>query len=319
MSEERQQGGGKSDQDSPWKEALEHYLEQAMALLFPVIHAGIDWSQGYRFRDGELQQVVRDAETGRRYTDKLAEVYTKDGEPTWILLHVEVQGDPESGFEERMYTYHYRLYDRYRRDIVSAAVLADASPSFRPDRYVYERLGCRLSFEYPVAKLLDWEAHWSELEANPNPFASVVLAQLVAKRVSDVRERKKLKTELTRRLMNQGYSREDIEELFRLLNWLIHLPEDVDAEYRAEAREIEEAYKMPFVTSFERVGEERGVKRGRQEEGSELLLLQLQHKFGLEAAERYRQQVEQADETMIRTWSIRFVRAETIEEVFTDD
>ncbi|MFP4184439.1 MAG: hypothetical protein ACLFRW_07655 [Halorhodospira sp.] len=323
MTEVGQQGGGKSDQDSPWKEALEYYLEPAMALLFPQIHAGIDWSQGYRFRDKELQQVVRDAESGRRYADKLVEVYTQEGESTWILLHVEVQGEPESGFAERMYTYHYRLYDRYRREIVSAAVLADTSPSFRPDRHAYERLGCGLQFWFPVAKLLDWEDRWSELEADPNPFASVVLAQLVAKRVSDAHKRKVLKTELTRRLLDQGYSRDDTLQLLRLLDWFLQLPENLEAEYHAELHELEEAYKMPYVTSFERAGEERGLQKGRQEgrreEGSELLLLLLRDKFGSEAAERYRQRVEQADEETIRAWSIRVLRAETIEDIFTDD
>ena len=59
------------DYDSPWKEALERYLPEFLALLFPHAHAGIDWSQGYAFLDKELQQVVRDAALGRRLADKL--------------------------------------------------------------------------------------------------------------------------------------------------------------------------------------------------------------------------------------------------------
>jgi len=72
----------------------------------------------------------RDAELGRRYADKLAKVYARDGAETWVLIHVEVQGEPEARFAERMYIYHYRLFDRYSVDIVSLAVLADARPSF---------------------------------------------------------------------------------------------------------------------------------------------------------------------------------------------
>jgi hypothetical protein len=67
-----------NDFDSPWKEALEQALPDFLALFFPGAYAGIDWSRGYRFRDKELQQVVRDAELGRRYAGKLAEVYTLD-------------------------------------------------------------------------------------------------------------------------------------------------------------------------------------------------------------------------------------------------
>ena len=36
--------------------------------------------------------MVRDAELGRRYADKLAEVYTLDGVEPWVLVHIEIQG-----------------------------------------------------------------------------------------------------------------------------------------------------------------------------------------------------------------------------------
>jgi hypothetical protein len=67
----------RDDYDSPWKEALDGYFPEFLALLFPVIHAEIDWSRGFEFLDKELQQVVRDAELGRRYADKLVKVYTE--------------------------------------------------------------------------------------------------------------------------------------------------------------------------------------------------------------------------------------------------
>ena len=48
------------------------------------------------FGTRELQQVVRDAELGRRYADKLAEVHTLDGAETWVLVHIEIQGQVSS-------------------------------------------------------------------------------------------------------------------------------------------------------------------------------------------------------------------------------
>jgi hypothetical protein len=168
------------DFDSPWKEALEKALPDFLALFFPEADAGIDWSRGYRFRDKELQQVVRDAELGRRYADKLAEVYTLDGVETWVLVHIEIQGQADPGFAERMYVYHYRLFDRYRRDVVSLAVLTDAQGGFRPSGYERERWGCSLRFRFPMVKLLDWRERTAALEADRNPFALVALAQLQA-------------------------------------------------------------------------------------------------------------------------------------------
>ena len=64
----------KNDHDSPWKEALEQYFPEFLALLFPAIHAEIDWTQGVQFLDKEFQQIVREAKTTRRTADKLVGV-----------------------------------------------------------------------------------------------------------------------------------------------------------------------------------------------------------------------------------------------------
>ena len=53
----------------------------------------IDWSQGYEFLDKELQQVVRDAEMGRRWADKLVKVRLKTGIEAFLYIHIEVQGN----------------------------------------------------------------------------------------------------------------------------------------------------------------------------------------------------------------------------------
>lgn len=77
----------------------------------------------------ELQQVVRDAETCVRRVDKLVRVTLKEsGQEAWILIHIEIQGQPEKVFAERMYIYNYRLFDKYKRRVVSLAVLTDSDP-----------------------------------------------------------------------------------------------------------------------------------------------------------------------------------------------
>ncbi|WP_235818923.1 hypothetical protein [Vreelandella massiliensis] len=126
-----------ADHDSPWKMALEGYFQEFLDLLFPPIHEQVDWSKGYSFLDKELQQITPDANSGRRYADKLTKVYANDGSETWVLIHLEVQGEPEDTFAERMYTYQYRLRDRYGVDVVSLAVLADTRDSFRPTTFHY--------------------------------------------------------------------------------------------------------------------------------------------------------------------------------------
>jgi hypothetical protein len=43
-----------SDYVSPWKEALDLFFEAFLALLFPEVHAQIEWSRGYQALDKEF-------------------------------------------------------------------------------------------------------------------------------------------------------------------------------------------------------------------------------------------------------------------------
>jgi len=112
-----------SEYDSPWKEAVERFLAWFLEFFFPDVFRGIDWSRGYESLDKELQQIVREGEVGLRLADKLFKVWRLDGEEAWVLIHVEVQNQAEEQFGERMYVYHYRIFDRFRRPVVSLAVL----------------------------------------------------------------------------------------------------------------------------------------------------------------------------------------------------
>jgi hypothetical protein len=120
-----------ADYDSPWKEALDAYFEAFLALLFPAVHTLIDWSRDYESLDKEFQQVVREAELGRRYVDKLVKVWTTAGVERWVLIHIEVQTARESDFPLRMYVYNYRIFDRYNKPVASLAVLAGDDPNWR--------------------------------------------------------------------------------------------------------------------------------------------------------------------------------------------
>lgn len=74
------------DYDGAWKVSLDQYFKDFLALLFPAIHAEVDWSKGYVFLDSELAKITVDAKTGRRYADKLVKVHTLAGVEEWLLL-----------------------------------------------------------------------------------------------------------------------------------------------------------------------------------------------------------------------------------------
>lgn len=261
------------DYDTPWKNITETYLEEFMAFFFPAAHAEIDWSRPVEFLDKELQQVVRDAEFGRRYVDKLAKVWRKDGSEQWVLAHLEVQGQYEAAFDERMYTYNYRLFDRYKRQVASFAVLSDNDPAWQPGKYESQLWGCNLTFTFPVAKLTDYKGQWAMLEASSNPFAIVVMAHLKTQETQhDSEERRFWKFYLIRHLYERGYGRQDVINLFQFIDWIMWLPPAAEQELWAEMAQLEVEKKMQYITSIERIGMQKGALH--------LLLRVLARRFG---------------------------------------
>ena len=161
--------------DSPWKEAIEEWLEEFLGFFFPHVHGLIDWSRGYEFLDKELQQLVPESQLGERTVDKLVKVFLRNCAEFWVLVHIEVQSQSESVFPRRMYVYRYRISDKYDRPVASLAVLADDSASWRPTEYREDFAGCELRFRFPAVKLLDFADREVWLEAESNPFAIVTL------------------------------------------------------------------------------------------------------------------------------------------------
>jgi hypothetical protein len=256
-----------ADYDNPWKEALEQYFEAFLALFFPDAHAVIDWNRPTESLDKELQQIVLEAEVGKRLADKLFKVWQLGGEEAWVLVHIEVQSQEESDFAERMYVYNYRCFDRYRKPVISLAVLGDERASWRPSFYGYALGGCELSLRFPVVKLLDYETEWQSLEESTNPFAVMVMAHLKTKATRGVpQERKQWKWSLVRRLFEGGYSRENIVRLFRLIDRMMVLPEELQREFKEELWRYQEESQMPLLSRIELDAKQEGILETRRDD-----------------------------------------------------
>jgi hypothetical protein len=271
----------RSEFDSPWKEVIEDYFQDFLAFFFPDIHADVDWSKGYEFLDTELQQIVRDAELGKRFADKLVKVWRLTGEELWVLIHIEVQQSYETLFPERMFVYNYRLRDRYDHPVVSLAILTDDRPNWRPQEFQAELWGSEITFRFPIVKLLDYGQGWQALEDSLNPFATVVMAHLKALETKGNEvQRKDWKFNLTRCLYEKGYERQDVLNLFRFIDWVITLPPALADEFEADLERFERENQMPYVTSIERRAEERGRQQGLLTGTLDAIKLGLELKFG---------------------------------------
>ena len=255
-----------SDFDSPWKEVLDQFFPLSMALLFPDIYREIDWQRRYEALDQELQQIMHDAELGKRLADKLFKVWLKNGEEAWVLVHIELQNQPEGDFAERMYVYNYRIYDRYRRRVASLAVLGDEQADWRPSEFSYDLWGCRAGLRFRTAKLLDYVGNEPALEGDPNPFALVVLAHLKTLETrSDPVVRRTWKLRVVKGLYGRGLDGEQVRRLFRILDWMMELPAELGKALLHDLADFEQERKMPYVTSIERIARQEGIEEGKAE------------------------------------------------------
>jgi hypothetical protein len=73
------------------------------------------------------------------------------------------------------------------------------------------------------------------------------------------------KVGLLKGLYQRGLDQTAIRQLFRLLDWMMDLPAELQQDLWQELAQFEEEKKMPYVTSVERIGFERGKAEGKAE------------------------------------------------------
>jgi hypothetical protein len=146
----------------------------------------------------------------------------------------------------------------------------------------------------------------------------VVMAHLKAQESKDGATRKGWKLRLVRLLYQRGYAREDILELFRVLDWFLQLPSDLEQAFTDELIAYEEQANMPYITGIERLGRQEGRKEGRKEGLATMLVGQLTLKFR-PLDETQRQRIQKADPDTLLEWSTRVLNAATLNDIFATD
>jgi hypothetical protein len=258
--------------DLAWKNVIEQFFPQFMEYYFQDIAGEIDWEQGYSFRDNELQSIERPLKKGKsglRRADKLVSVKDKSGAQNNIMLHIEIQDCDRQSFGERMYMYHYRLYDRYKKkfddneyetdvpgeslcdEIVSIALLSDLSDK-KPSGYEYSKYGCHMNFKFPVVKLTDYEKDISDLEnlkKAKNPFAIATAIHLNYKRGQKKKSATKnpetvyqelleCKFSVVRALIDSGFSRKEVKGFFDFMEMILQLPQSYELQFNNYVNDI---------------------------------------------------------------------------------
>lgn len=326
--------------DSPWKAALTHAFRAFMAFFYRDLYPLIDWSRRPRFLDKELAQVGIGDQPEGRVADKLVAIWLLDGSEQWILVHIEVQAQRDEALALRVLDYNFRIFDQYERPVASLVLLADDDPHWRPHAFHNCVLGTVMGISFATAKLLDYAGRDAELQASRNPFALVTLAHLRTQQTRHAaQERFAAKWQLTKLLYQRGWSKKRIIILFKVINWMMTLPEALQLRYRRAFETLGRTHQMEWIDPYDaqriakaeekgrkhgwRIGLKEGKAEGRAEgreegrgEGAALLLeRQLTTRFG-PLPQTVRRRLAKASLEQLAHWSEILLDAQSLRQVF---
>jgi hypothetical protein len=320
MNENKIEDNPRADNDGGWKNVLSAHLKDFAAFFWPEAFQDIDWDKPYEALEQELMAIGIPEKIGKRCLDKLFKVHLKNGQEQWLLLHIEVQHSKDEDFAERMFTYFYRIYDRYCQDIASMAVLADKDLNWRPNQYHRKVWGSEITRTFEIVKLMDFKSKKKELLKNDNPFALIVLIQLAALETkADDENRLLTKLEFFRYLHQHGWSMEKAMNVYRFLDILLSLNPKFEIQYIEKAKQIDEDFNMNLTLTAERYGfqqgKQEGMQQGMQEGEGTMLMYLLERKFKA-IPDLYRHKIKQVDTQTLLKWAERVLEHQALEDVF---
>ena len=158
------------------KSAFEEAFPDLLRFFFEDADSIFNIERGFEFMDKELMELFPELakKGGSRIADMLVKTHLRNGKSELVLIHLEIQGEGTKDFARRMFTYWYRIYDRFEVDIAALAVFTGGKNQKRPDHFHKNFLGTELHYKYKAYHILDHSE--TQLLAMDNPFALIILA-----------------------------------------------------------------------------------------------------------------------------------------------
>ena len=203
-------------------------------------------------------------------------------------------------------------------------MLADESEHWKPTHYGYRLFGCEVGIRFPTVKILDYAARIEALLADPNPFALVTAAHLFTRKTKgNPEERYAAKWRLAKLLYERHWDKQRIIDLFGVIDWLMRLPAAMEKRLLQEVYTLERSVAMPYVTSAERFGIEKGLQQGMQQgmqqgirQGEAAILRRmLARRFGA-LPDSVLARLNSASTEELEAWSLNILDAASLSEVF---
>jgi hypothetical protein len=278
-----------------FKELLQTFFEDFMGLFFPKVHEWIDFSH-ISFLS---EEVLTDIAAGeKRRVDLAIETKLKE-EDALIIVHIENQAYVQQMFNERMFIYFSRLYEKYRRKILPIAVFSYDAIREEP---------CTFHVEFPFMEVMRFQYYTVELKKkNWRDFLlrdSPVAAALLSRMGYNDSERVQVRKEFLRMLFRLKPDPARTRLLTAFFETYLTLNEQEEQRLQEEINQLypdEGAGIMDLLTSWEKKGMVKGKIEGKTEAMHELLCKYISACFPEEARE-LEQQVLQISDLQTLEW-----------------
>jgi len=137
-----------------------------------------------------------------------------------------------------MFTYYYRIRDRYQREITAWAIFSDRNKEFKPEKFEKSFLGTNIQYQFNTYKILDQSE--DELRSSNNPFAVVILTVLLALKKGRGADSNllNLKIELAKNLLSKGFEKEKVRATMNFLRFYVRLDTEKDRIFEKQLETI---------------------------------------------------------------------------------
>lgn len=159
-----------------------------------------------------------------------------------------------------MMQYYYRIFDKFNKEVTALAIYTDSNSKFKPNSYSKEFYGTKITYEFNTYKVLEQKDKKEILKNNDNPFSLVILASLYYLESKDNdNKRYNFKLELTKLLLEKGYKKKDIYELFEFIDILLKFNDDIlEEKYIEEINKVSKTKDKEIISPFRKVVRKEG-------------------------------------------------------------
>ena len=199
----------------------------------------------------------------------------------------------DKDFAKRMYHYYSRIFDKYDKEIEAIVVYTYKSDRHKYNEYKQELKTTSLIYKYKVYDIVIQDSEELEKSKNPFSFAIQTLIKAFDYKESD-QKNFNFKIELTKLLLQSGFSNDEINNLFAFINHVFEIKnKNLRREFYEEAKGMALSSRSYDFTDYDMVIVERTEEKRNREIAINMLKMSLDIKVVSQATGLTIKQVEE--------------------------